>query len=403
MKTFLIISSARWDSKYSSTALSFSKELAKNNRVLLVDNPFTWKDFFSLKNKNQIRKRLGALLFGVNSLKMVVKGCDNLMVVVPRLVFPINRINNLRVYSFLLKFNNRQVNKAVRKALVKLAPNNYITINIFNPFYRCRLSVNSLSSKKYIYYVVDNINAANYYQKHGPRLEIECLKESDLVCATSLKLKAYAGKYNHNVLHLPNAVDFYLFNNCKLTTKPQELKNLKSKVVGYIGNLDDRLDYTLLNKILLRFDNLSLLLVGPINTNSTTLNNLLNNPKVIYTGSKKIEEVPVYLNQLDCALIPFLDNEFTKYIYPLKVNEYLSVGLPIVSTSFSPDIQLFKDIIYLASNESDFLEHINRALNEDKKHFYKERVSYAHNNTWMNRVGTFLDTIGTSEAEVNFF
>jgi teichuronic acid biosynthesis glycosyltransferase TuaH len=37
---------------------------------------------------------------------------------------------------------------------------------------------------------------------------------------------------------------------------------------------------------------------------------------VVFTGRKKIEELPAYMRYSDCCIIPFLCNQLTKSIYP---------------------------------------------------------------------------------------
>ena len=92
-----------------------------------------------------------------------------------------------------------------------------------------------------------------------------------------------------------------------------------------------------------------------------------------------------------CCLIPFLCNTLTKSIYPLKINEYLSGGKPVIATNFSEDIQSFKDQIYLADTEEAFVQLIDKALAPQSEQVIKDRIALAESNTWTARINQFWD------------
>jgi glycosyltransferase involved in cell wall biosynthesis len=105
-----------------------------------------------------------------------------------------------------------------------------------------------------------------------------------------------------------------------------------------------------------------LLMVGPRSTDDYKSVGLHLLPNVKFTGAKDISELPNYLQHCDCAIIPFEYSILTKSIYPLKINEYLIAGKPVVATAFSEDIKSFKEVIYIAEEEEEFLEKIDQAI-----------------------------------------
>ena len=62
----IMLALPRWDGQYSSTSYSMAKALSIHGRVFYIDNPFTYKDYFSSRNKQQISKRKSALTKGKN-------------------------------------------------------------------------------------------------------------------------------------------------------------------------------------------------------------------------------------------------------------------------------------------------------------------------------------------------
>ena len=116
-------------------------------------------------------------------------------------------------------------------------------------------------------------------------------------------------------------------------------------------------------------------------------------PNVIFTGGKHITELPAFLQHFDMTLIPFLLNKLTKSIYPLKINEYLAAGKPVVSTSFSEDIRGFAKDIYIAQNHDEFVQLIDRAIAENTETKMQERYATAASNTWEERVKQFWEIV----------
>jgi glycosyltransferase involved in cell wall biosynthesis len=54
--------------------------------------------------------------------------------------------------------------------------------------------------------------------------------------------------------------------------------------------------------------------------------------KVRLIGPRPYEEMPALLAASDVCLLPFLENDITRHIVPIKVYEYLAAGRPVVST-----------------------------------------------------------------------
>ena len=95
---------------------------------------------------------------------------------------------------------------------------------------------------------------------------------------------------------------------------------------------------------------------------------------------------------MDCCLIPFLCNTLTKSIYPLKINEYLSAGIPTVLTDFS-DLSDFKDTTQIVTNKTDFLSAIQKELAEDNIEKQHLRAQIGQQNSWENRADEISEII----------
>jgi glycosyltransferase involved in cell wall biosynthesis len=114
---------------------------------------------------------------------------------------------------------------------------------------------------------------------------------------------------------------------------------------------------------------------------------------VILTGGKNIRELPKFLQHFDVTMIPFYCNRLTASVYPLKINEYLSAGRPVVTSNFSEDIRSFEDVIYVTENDDEFIKTLDRAIVENDEAKVKARFAVANSNTWEARVREFWDIV----------
>ena len=388
-RDIIVFALPRWDGPYFSTALSLSKELSLNHRVFYVDNPFTLKDILSGFFTKPIRRRWKAFFLGLKKYRLIDKDSPNLINVTPHPTLPINFLPAGRIYNFFNRINNAIVRRAISSLIRDHQVNDFIYINSFNPFYFPNLDTFRPVCK--IYHCVDNIAASKYYTaKHGRALEKRMIQDYDLTLTTSQRLCEYARQISKDSYYLPNAADFKLFQQAREATiaRPSEIEKVDKKIIGYIGHVDHRMDYVLLTDIATQLPEVVLLLVGPTGSDFER-SQLEKLPNVIRTGSKRLAELPAYVRFMDCGIIPFLCNQLTESIYPLKLNEYLAAGKPVVTTNFSPDLKEFEDVIKIASTKKEFVASLPDELRTDSEEKQLSRVNKAAGNTWGARVKEF--------------
>lgn len=381
---------ARWDGPYSSTAFSLAKELSRTSRVFYVENPITIKYFLANIYKKHVWRRLKALFFGISPYILPDPENRNLIAVTPRLTIPINFLSQGKTYERLSSVNDSIINKVLRRLTKDYSVDNFIFFNCFNPFY-VRKFPKEFSPQLFVYMTVDDIRHSTHIRKHGPRLEMGMMTRADLVFATSRELTLLAGKYARKAYYLPNAADISLFKTSlnQELPKPIELSNINSPIVIYTGNIDHRIDFDLLNEVVSKNPEITFVLVGPISINENQLSELRNRSNVVFTGRKDLGELPGFLKYSNCAIIPFKCNTLTQSIYPLKINEYLAAGKPVVSTPFSEDIQSFSEVIRIAKDADTFSEGINNSIQITSSDQEAERLRFVENNTWKARADSF--------------
>ncbi|WP_181304118.1 glycosyltransferase [Rufibacter sp. XAAS-G3-1] len=396
----ILVSTSRWDNPYSSVGYSFAKEFAKSNRVFYIDHPISIKEFLSeYSNGDMIKSRKGALLYGKNKYRKIEGTSDKLVVVTPKLTLPINWLKEGAVYDYLSKLNDKIVYSTIRELVKDYNIKEYVFFNSYDPFFFASFP-EDIKPKIKVYQTIDDISQETYIARHGIRLEKEQARSADITLATSRELSKSMSKYSDKVYCIPNAADFSLFQRAvsEKLNKPKELVGVSKKVITYTGNIGTRINYPLLIEAAKIHHDKILMMVGPVSTDDFKKSGLDQLPNVVFTGAKDINDLPAYLQHSDCLLIPFEYSLLTKSIYPLKVNEYLTSGKPVISTAFSDDIKDFADVAYIAENETQFISMIDKALQEDSLELVEKRIEKAQTNTWEARVHQFWRIIDEVEA-----
>ncbi len=381
-------SMSRWDGAVSSASISLAKVFCRTNNVYYIDYPYSWADMIRERKLPSVEKRFPALLWGKNNLIHLKEQPGNLLAITPKAVLPIFSLPEGWIYDKASHYNNNLVAGLVKKTAKKQKITNYIFINSFNPTYLSNID-RYLSPVLSIYHSRDAIEEV---KGHGLRKENECVKTYDMAMATSKQLCRNISDRNEKTVHyFPNGGDVQLFKTAidQKLPKPKELENITTPIIGYTGALAQREDYELIEKIAKTNPDKTIVFVGPRKDGEFTEIKLDENPNILFTGAKKINELPAYLQYFDCAIIPFLKNNLTGGIYPLKINEYLAAGKAVITTDFSEDITSFKDHIRIAATHDDFLKFIAPAIADNSLNKKEERLTVALSNSWEKRVELF--------------
>lgn len=390
-----ITSMSRCDSEISSASLALAKVLSRNNKVFYIDYPYTILDVWRERKLASVKKRLSALLFGRKFLWAVEGQSSNFVALTPLPVLPINSFHGI-LYKLGLHINNKILSLAIKRVLKKYGFTDYIFFNSFNPNYLSDIS-RYLKPALSIYQSRDAIGEINEYtRRHGVENEKICIQNYDLTIATSKELCRNLTELTHKYIHyFPNGGDIQLFKKAidEVFSKPIELQKIHTPIIGYTGAVCQRVDYELLVEIAEKHQDKTIVIVGPRQDKLHTSINLDAISNIIFVGSRKIDELPYYLQYFDCAIIPFKCNGFTKSIYPLKINEYLASGRSVVTTNFSEDIQGFASSILIANNHNEFLQYINDAIVLNSNDLKYKRLEAAATNSWENRVDLLWNLI----------
>ncbi len=367
-KEIVYIALNRWDSLFQREQ-HLMLGLSKTFRILFVDPPLSFPTIFWGKIKGE--------KYTFRSQFCWVS--DRLAVYTPPAFPPFSQyiklIHHLHtsLFIFLLK-----------KKLNQLNFNDYI-IGIGRPFL-------GESFKKFnprlSYYDCSDDYLESPRLKGNKRLlravEEKTIKSVDLVFCSSHRLRDIKCRWNRNCFVIPNGVEISFMEQNLQEEDPVDIAGIKGPILGYIGVIDERLDFDLLNKLAKAKPHWSIVLVGP-SISPHSMAGLKEQPNVYFLGTKNYQDLYRYLKRFDVCLIPFKINAFTQKIYPTKLHQYLAAGKPVVSSPL-PELKIFSPWIEFYLNFKEMKFKIERAILEDSEEKAMERRRVARENTWDRRV-----------------
>lgn len=391
----ICLSLSRSDWHISSSALFLAKEFAKENRVFYIDHPYSWKDYFNKVLKKEVRWRRWALLFGKKPYSNPKTFPADLTIVTPRLTLPINFLPRGFFYNMLSRINDRIIKKAIKNVLRDYHVKDYLFINFYDPFFLNKLP-KDITPVQSVYYCMDKIAEVPYFKKHGAKMEETCMRNYDLTLCTSSELTRFASEFSPRAYFLPNGADTHLFNKVVVEKlpRPAEMQCIRTPIIGFTGSIDIRHDFELLRKIALDNQDKTVVFVGPVETDEHIRFGLNKMKNVLFVGSKLITDIPNFHQCFDCTILPFVKTRFTQSIYPLKINEYLAAGLPVIAVNFSNDIESFNQVAYIEDTHEGFLQAIRVAIKENTPEKVQARLDVASQNSWTARVARFWEILG---------
>ncbi|MEV4525844.1 glycosyltransferase [Streptosporangium sp. NPDC049304] len=193
-------------------------------------------------------------------------------------------------------------------------------------------------------------------------LERGLLERSDHVIYVSSALmgeeKGVTGERAH---FLDHGVDTDHFRRRPESEQPADLRAIPGPRVGFFGALDDYLvDFDLLERLAVELPDVSLVLIGDA---TVPMERLTRHPNVHWLGFRPYERIPAYGSGFDVAIMPWLDNPWIRHSNPIKLKEYLALGLPVVSTDFQ-ELANYADRVRIAADGGLFVDAVRATLRD---------------------------------------
>ncbi len=381
-KDIVVFGLQPWYYEIGSNCKNIASLLSRYNRVLYVNIPLNRKTCLSVNKNAGIEKHYSLIKKGGVNIRLVQ---DNLWEFYPTSIMEsINWLPYTSAFSAINYINNRRFARDIKKAVQFMNFKNILLFNdndIFNGYYLKEL----LQPALYIYYCRDFLQGYDYWKKHCTTLEPRLIKKADAVVTNSTYFADYCARYNPNAYYIGQGCNIELFNYSLPHPLPNDLKQIKGPLIGYTGAIESaRLNEAVLLQIARERPHWSIVLVGPEDAvfSKSDLHRCSN---VHFLGRKPIEQLPAYVAAFDVCINPQLLNIITLGNYPLKVDEYLAMGKPVVATGTNA-MELFAPYTYLAAEPAEYIPLIEKALAESSREKAQQRIDFARSHTWEQSV-----------------
>jgi len=346
------------------------RELAKTRRVLWLNSVGTRApQLTSGRDLGKIRRKLGEFARG-----------------------PVNVEHDLWVFSPLVlplphSAAARRINRTVLRATIRglrwrLGLDDF---HLWTFLPNVADYVGTLGESLSVYYCVDEWSMFSYLDRDETvAAERALLGKVDVVFAINGALAEAKRALNPDTHVAPHGVDHALFARALdgATAIPADLAALPGPRIGFYGTLRDWVDLDLVAAVARARPAWSIVLVGQVLGDVGAARGLRN---VHLLGRRAHAELPAYCKGFDVALIPYRIDERMTYVNPIKLREYLSAGVPVVSTAV-PEVRRYARWCAIADDAPGFVAAIERALADDTPAARRERSAAMAAETWPARV-----------------
>lgn len=291
---------------------------------------------------------------------------------------------------FARAVNARLYRGAVRRALRPMARGSDPILWVYTPTVARYLDL--LPGRGLVYHCVDRWWAFNDYDTDEMLRchEILC-RRADHVFASSRELEQDCLKFTDRASYAPHGVDWDHFRQAVAAPQPRpaDLPDTGRPVAGFVGLIDDWIDLELLAGVARANPQADVVIIG---ASRVPMDSLAALPNVRLLGRKPFAELPAYLARCDVALIPFKLNELTRAVNPIKLREYLSAGVPVVTTAL-PELLAFEgregvDVVY---DGAAFVAAVTRRLAAPADAPLRQRLSDSmRTESWSGRLDQML-------------
>lgn len=266
---------------------------------------------------------------------------------------------------------------------------------VFDPIYEPY--VGSVRANYLVYYPYDLYSSTPGWSRELEAAEMRLVRRADLVIATSDVIAQHlsaAGK--REVYVVPNGVNFERFAAARDAPQPPDMAAIPHPRIGYIGSVNLKLDFDLLQLLATRRREWQWVIIGQeIALGAADLDKwrrLQQLPNVHALGPRPAEDIARYTAALDVGLLCYRTaGGWTQGIYPLRLHEHLAAGLAVISADF-PAVRAFPDVVRCATSVDEWEDAIGAAVAGDGPGTLRQRQAVARANTWEERV-TVLETL----------
>lgn len=361
-------------------------------RVVARTEPVVWINSIAQRSPRLTRqdfRRLSEKLWAGLQPRARCEREDRVVVLHPR-VLPYHQ------YGVVRFLNGRLLGRQLRPVLSHIKPKSLVLVST-NP--AAIALIECLHPDLSCYFCMDDYAKMSDSDTHLiETCEALMLQRADCVFATSRTLCTLKSTPGRPAVHLPQGVDADHF--ATPAPAPKVIADLPRPIIGFHGIVGARVDLDLIEQIAVSFPMASVVTVGKIEVN---LSRLRRHRNFRAFDAVPYADLPRWIQSFDIGLVAYRRDGHTRSVNPLKLLEYLALGIPVVSDDL-PELEAHRGHIVTASSRVAYLGAVKRLIDRypfpDSERL--ERMSYARSNTWRHRAEQFLaicDTLWQKKQE----
>jgi glycosyltransferase involved in cell wall biosynthesis len=190
---------------------------------------------------------------------------------------------------------------------------------------------------------------------------------------------------------MPHGVDVDHFATARASgAVPPELQGLARPIVGFTGLIERWIDLDLVGWLAHQLPQVTFVMIGRV---AVPAESVPAAPNLHFLGPRPYESLPAYGRCFDAAIIPYRLTDQVHAANPLKLREYLAMGLPTVAVS-TPEIDKFAGVVSVTRTREEFLAALvaTLAAGSDPE-LIRRRMDAVKDVSWATRVDELLVSV----------
>jgi hypothetical protein len=217
----------------------------------------------------------------------------------------------------------------------------------------------------------------------------DMLNGADKVITNCLPVKLSMYPFNKQVALVPNG--------CSVTPPKdvpkhneyyQRIAKHKGPVLGFVGNLEAKIDRELLERLALEVPDALLVLMGSTHANPS-IRELQQRSNIVMTGVVPHRYVGAFIQRFTVGLVPHKRMDLTENMNPLKVYVYLSHHVPVVATDV-PNIAKC-DYVWQNTTHDEFIASVRDVIAQRSQLKTQIFDDFIKRNSWEMRLAAVTD------------
>jgi glycosyltransferase involved in cell wall biosynthesis len=240
-----------------------------------------------------------------------------------------------------------------------------------------------------IYHCVDRWDAFGMYDSAVmAEMDEACCRYADRVIASSRDLGMRCERFSDRVSVVMHGVDYEHFADAlkasNMAARPEDLP--VGPVIGFFGLVSEWVDQDLIVTLAREIPDAQIVLIGAADVSVDRLEAVSN---IHILGPRPFQELPRYIAHFSVGIIPFVINDLTHAVNPIKLREMLAGGCPVVSTPL-PEVSALADStlgVSVCNENSCFVEACRERVQVPVKPEQRAAISsIMRNETWCDKV-----------------